>query len=337
MPPHKTLPAPTVANLIPPSTDYVYFEDPRGTPFRPDATGLDMVNAGWLIDASLLAYGNEAFIREHVASLPGAQVRGFAAENTQAYALVTDSFAIVAFRGTRVEQFPDFLTLLQQTLPDNPVLAGVPPGAVAFSDWRDLVTDGQFALGPDGVHTGFRLALDQIWDRLEPYLDTLAGRPLWLTGHSLGAALATLAAARYAPGHRVQGLYTFGSPRVGNAAFAATVPGPYYRFVNNNDVVARLPPPGLFAGYRHAGTLAYLRTDGRIEEGPAPQDVAADRLTGWLETLGRAYERFVGPNALPPAEFIAQLRALNVEVPDDGLNDHAPINYACRIWNAGSG
>jgi hypothetical protein len=71
-----------------------------------------------------------------------------------------------------------------------------------------------------------------------------------------------------------------------------------------------------------------------IVENPAAGDVAADRLVGWLETLGRGFHRFVGPAALPPAEFIRELRALNLVVPDDGLNDHAPINYACRVWNA---
>jgi triacylglycerol lipase len=334
MPVRKPLPEQTVKNLIPPSDDYRYFEDPQGNPFRPSAIGFDMVNAGWLIDASLLAYGDEAFIRARVAPLPGAQVRVFAGATTQAFALETDAFTIVAFRGTRVEQFPDFVTLLQQALPGNPLLARVPPGAVAFSNWRDLVTDGRFALGPDGVHTGFRKALDQVWGDVATYLKALGGKPVWLTGHSLGAALATLAAARWAAGPRVQGIYTFGSPRVGNAVFAATVPGPCYRFVNNNDVVTRLPPPGLFAGYRHVGVLKYIRTDGVIVEDPAPEDVARDRLAGWLETLGRGFDRFVGPNALPPTEFLKELRALNVVIPDDGLNDHAPINYACRIWNA---
>jgi pimeloyl-ACP methyl ester carboxylesterase len=330
MPARKTLPEPTIKNLIPPRDDYRYFEDPRGNPFRPAAADFALVNAGWLIDAALLAYGDEAFIRARVAALPGARVRFFEGATTQAFALETDAFALVAFRGTRVEQFPDFATLLRQALPGNPVLAGVPPGAVAFSNWRDLVTDGQFALGPDGVHTGFRQALDQVWGDVEAYLDGLGGKPVWLTGHSLGAALATLAASRRPPSRRAQGLYTFGSPRVGNAAFAATVPGPCYRFVNNNDVVTRLPPPGLFADYTHVGVLKYIRTDGVIVEDPAPEDVARDRLAGWLETLGR----FVGPGALPPAEFLKELRALNVVIPDDGLNDHAPVNYACRVWNA---
>src|SRR5262249_24342235 len=151
-----------------------------------------------------------------------------------------------------------------------------------------------FFLGPDGMHRGFRRALDQVWDDLETHLDELRSRPLWLTGHSLGGALATLAAARLATTRGGKGLYTFGCPRVGNATFTTTVPHPWHRFVNSNDVVARLPPPGLFAGYQHGGVLHYIRTDGRIDEDPAPEDVRADRLVGWQETLGLAFDRFTG-------------------------------------------
>ncbi|MCA9453043.1 MAG: hypothetical protein KC584_10520, partial [Nitrospira sp.] len=72
------------------------------------------------------------------------------------------------------------------------------------------------------------------------YLDGLKeekrDRTFWFTGHSLGAALATLAADRYGD---VQGLYTFGSPLVGDEGFARDFYVSGYRFVNNNDVVAR--------------------------------------------------------------------------------------------------
>ncbi|MCK7478059.1 MAG: lipase family protein [Candidatus Moduliflexus flocculans] len=68
------------------------------------------------------------------------------------------------------------------------------------------------------VHRGFKSALEEVWDDLFPYLKALQGRGcrIWMTGHSLGAALATLAADRYG---EVQGVYTFGSPRVGNGRF----------------------------------------------------------------------------------------------------------------------
>lgn len=72
------------------------------------------------------------------------------------------------------------------------------------------------------------------------------------TGHSLGAAIATLAAADL----RSQGipvtLYTYGSPMVGNDAFATSVSksGPTYRVTHAKDIVPMLP--GYFiTGYRH--------------------------------------------------------------------------------------
>lgn len=74
---------------------------------------------------------------------------------------------------------------------------------------------------------------------------------LVITGHSLGGAVATLAAAVF----RKQGLeltlYTFGSPRVGNEALAKYISasGTNFRVTHLNDPVPRLPP--LTLGYRH--------------------------------------------------------------------------------------
>lgn len=76
-------------------------------------------------------------------------------------------------------------------------------------------------------------------------------RPLWLTGHSLGAALATVAAYRFMSiGVPVQGLITFGSPRVGTQIFTGYMLRRFIRagsrlnvirFQNNNDGVTRIP------------------------------------------------------------------------------------------------
>ena len=69
-----------------------------------------------------------------------------------------------------------------------------------------------------------------------------------MTGNSLGAALATLAADRYG---NVQGVYTFGSPKVGNDVFKEKFIVKTYSIVNNKDIVTRVPPPGI---YKHVGT-----------------------------------------------------------------------------------
>src|SRR5208282_4585611 len=113
---------------------------------------------------------------------------------------------------------------------------------VAFRGTRSLrnyVTDLRVRRAPlfpgakAEVHEGFQWALNSVCDALHSSLEQLlpaaedarqrvptggAGSPrLWITGHSLGAALAKLFARRCQLA--IAGVYTFGEPRVGNAAF----------------------------------------------------------------------------------------------------------------------
>jgi pimeloyl-ACP methyl ester carboxylesterase len=336
MPIRKELPRQTVQNLIPPREDYVYFEAPLEYPFQPLSTRFEIVNAGWLADASLLVYGDETFIRGRVAvlaaELPGVDVQVFAGPSTQALVLTTVEFVIVAFRGTRIEVFPDPIALWQRGRGAQ-VTADQPSGKLVFLNWRDVVSDVNFGMGPDGIHRGFRQALDQanLWEAIQSHLQTLSSRPVWFTGHSLGAALATIAAARHATLAPVQGMYTFGSPRVGNAAFAQTVPGQVYRVVNNNDIVARLPPQ--FAGFVHVGEKKFIDGSGNfLDDGGG--DSLKEQFTRFIAALSRSAPQLIDDKKLQLPQFIARLRSLDVEVPDNALNDHAPANYACRIWNA---
>lgn len=106
------------------------------------------------------------------------------------------------------------------------------------------------------VHSGFKGALGEVWGMLLPEIEALheQGLKIWLAGHSLGAALATLAVDRLA---HVQGLYTFGSPRVGDREFAARFRVPSFRLVNGRDFAARMPLKGPF---RHVGTPRSIDT-----------------------------------------------------------------------------
>lgn len=145
------------------------------------------------------------------------------------------------------------------------------------------------------VHRGFLAALDGIWRplcerlrRIEEGRDNGRGRRLVITGHSKGAALATLAGWRFwQEGRPVDAVYTFGGPRVGNAAFAQSYPAPLYRFENRDDPVPHLPPPPRLAkhlrpilgewvvanvDYQHAGELYFLDWLGRVQT-PGSRDL----------------------------------------------------------------
>jgi hypothetical protein len=161
---------------------------------------------------------------------------------------------------------------------------------------------------PGKVHLGFTRALDRVWDEVRPALAGISGRVVF-TGHSLGAALATLAAALQPPAH----LYTVGSPRVGDAEFAAAVGQRVAatRYVNCCDLVCRVPP----RPYAHVGRVVYIDRLGRVREAPAKSVVERDRARGRRDYL---------------TEYA--WRTGNFVVRD--LADHAPINYVAPLRSA---
>jgi len=154
-------------------------------------------------------------------------------------------------------------------------------GTDSIQTW---LTDGRAAQIEDAaytgkVHQGFAMALAEIWSDLKAKLPLPgSGRPIWVTGHSLGGALATLASVRLQnEGYGVQVVYTYGSPRVGDLDFYAAYLALNYRFVNNNDIVPHLPLETMVLGvpghgirffrYKHVGTLEYLNRFGTLGEG----------------------------------------------------------------------
>ncbi|CAH0017572.1 unnamed protein product [Clonostachys rhizophaga] len=112
--------------------------------------------------------------------------------------------------------------------------------------------------GVDGaqVHTGFYDAWDEMAaaGAIKAVSDAVAANPgysIVATGHSLGGALASMAAASLRNTGFSVDLYTYGAPRLGNAAFnhfLAGLPGADYRVTNVDDPVPRLP--FLCWGYR---------------------------------------------------------------------------------------
>jgi hypothetical protein len=96
------------------------------------------------------------------------------------------------------------------------------------------------------VHKGFAAATDHVWGLVHSQVRSalVKGGRLWVAGHSMGGALAVLSAARLVEESvPVAGVYTFGTPRVGDAAFAASYRPSLHCIENANDIVCHLPPP----------------------------------------------------------------------------------------------
>src|SRR5262249_42751823 len=142
-------------------------------------------------------------------------------------------------------------------------LATPPPGAFGT---------GLAAAGVEAMfHTGFMAGAASLWDdMLAATQAALAAkpRPVWCTGHSLGGALAILAALALARRDlapvAIQQISPFGQPMVGALAAATGLSSEfrnrYYRFVNEDDLVPLLPRSSFFTNdYRHAGTPEVLR------------------------------------------------------------------------------
>lgn len=233
--------------------------------FVSDTTKYQPGNAYWLGRAARLSYEPKQKVKKEVASWGFPKFEFFDREETQAFVTGKEDLVIVAFRGTQPEK---------------------------LQDW---VTDADFDLidGPFGkVHEGFYKALRLVWRELVQTIENFQdnGQSLWFTGHSLGAALATLAVATLrADDKPVHGLYTFGQPRTGDRNFAANFNQDCkprcFRFVHNNDIVTRVPLRAMT--YSHVGTFLYFKADGSLTDDLHWWYQFLDRVDGRIEDLGK--------------------------------------------------
>lgn len=129
----------------------------------------------------------------------------------------------------------------------------------------DFVVDAEVRMSNVGdglaAHHGFYGAINSIAGDLIERAAWAKRIPLFVTGHSLGGALAILGAKILkGAGFFVQGVYTFGCPRVGNKRFAETydcvLGDRTYCFENEEDVVTRVP--GWLSGYRKCRTVVFF-------------------------------------------------------------------------------
>jgi len=265
-------------DLLFPGSAAAFFERDPLPIFDPHRVEYSSANAWWLAELSRIVYRLGEFEsvqplrplrREFMSRIGLDEIGLFRSDETGTGAVLVksrgaDPFAVLVFRGTEQE--------IQDLLHD--------------ADTWPVVAFGGKAL----VHRGFNNALASVWTPIEAALRTI-DCPLFYTGHSLGAALATLAAARRAPSV----VYTFGSPRVGDLGLCELLTRiPFHRVVHGSDIVTTVPPEIL--GFRHVGA-----------------------------------ERHIGASGLNDFVLDPRLIFDQLTTPIGPLADHAPINYVNMV------
>jgi triacylglycerol lipase len=143
--------------------------------------------------------------------------------------------------------------------------------------WSNL--DILFRRSPLGwVHRGFLKATELFWPELPKKISEFYdnNQTIWITGHSLGGALALLASIKLLIENKfkISGVYTFGQPPVGTLGFCSKFkehfPNNLFRFVNHTDAVSGLPI--LFRA--HVGEIRYFDTSGSLWDGKPPGKVS---------------------------------------------------------------
>lgn len=189
----------------------------------------------------------------------------------QAFLSIWDNKAVLTFRGTqpiegigkhhhklgflrkfRIKHFWHLpLAPLSLIYINNDILADLRFIPTSFDESENV-----------NVHRGFLGEIDKLWTHIAQDIDEhVKDKPLWVTGHSLGGAMATLAGMR----HSFEQVVTFGEPRVGIHIEQAFKSKSHSRYVNGDDPVTKLPPE-LFSGYDHHGNPIHITdSDGETD------------------------------------------------------------------------
>lgn len=252
-----------------------------------DAPAGDLKLARFFAKAVDIAYENEPVGPAKFRDELGLDAKLISVGNTQVYVATNDQHIVTAFRGS---ESPTSFDGLKDWLLTNANNLLVVPEGLAGTDFAAAGVGARF-------HRGFVEALQSVWDPFVAAVDAAYSakeRPIWVCGHSLGGALALLAAWRLErsalPVHQI---YTFGAPMIGNtaaaAAFERQFSGRIFRVVNLHDLVPKLPTISLTSNlYDHcpkevilgSGPAATIPTD--LAPGEQIDDSAKPGIWGFI-------------------------------------------------------
>jgi triacylglycerol lipase len=276
----------------------------------------DPRNALVLAKACDLAYLGEPMGPERFRSELGLEAKLISVDNTQVYVAQNDDAIVVAFRGSEA---PNTLDGFKDWLLTNANNYLILPAGQSGTEFVAAGVGARF-------HRGFLDALEMVWRPLAAEVTAALQakeRPLWITGHSLGGALALMAAWRCARNFiTVQEVVTFGAPMMGNEAasqaFAREMPGKIFRYVDLEDFVPHLPSVSLVANaYSHC-----------LNEVPM----------GAAQAAAAALSELAGAEPVATGEAASENQSLNPIVADhvwglveSRIASHMIANYQARV------
>ena len=225
---------------------------------------------------SATTYDNPKDSKSKFKALGYTIVEFFDVDGAQGYLLKGADAHVLSFRGTQVTEKSDVLA--------------------------DLKAGKNVEASGGKVHVGFKDELNKLWPAIEKAVASID--ILYVTGHSLGAAMATIASGRMQS--KVLALITFGSPRVGNKEYVNSLTVTHYRVQNNCDDVTKVP--FMLMGFAHHGTHMYLNYYGAFRN-LTPWQQIKDMVRSRVKAYTKG-QKFLGAYDHMMDNYIAKLGKL---------------------------
>ena len=189
-------------------------------------------------------------------------------------------------------------------------------GTDELKDWLDNINVKRKKMLLGKFHAGFANSLKDVWKPLFNKYQELRQkkkRPLFLTGHSLGGSIATVAAARLI--HQdlpFISVYTFGQPRTVDRrtarVFNAEAKSRFFRFHNNNDIITRVP--SRTAGYSHVGTCVYVTQEITLHVDPGFWFRFVDGIDGVVNDISKLSIDFIADHDM--GKYLSAVKSWNL-------------------------
>jgi triacylglycerol lipase len=284
-----------------------YFNLPAPTPLQSDTNKFSSSNAWWLAEICRLCYHPDYHHKQNI------NFGCFKYKKIASIDNIKTSTHVSLLKVTGIDNGGN---------PNNSLVIAF-RGTDDLNDWNSNLQTIQRPYGSAGkVHSGFKDTYLSIRDELLGYLDNNS-LPIFVTGHSLGAALATLTVSDIYKNINFDSCYTFGSPRTGNNDFVNAIENDnFYRVVNNCDIVTVVPLDFAVIKYRHIGNPILINDEGHLSERMNDDEVYTYQKSKVHQLKEYAVSQFLSK----------KIKHIKNKLPRF-LSDHAPLNYVIALQN----